>query len=730
MANLENSFALLIGVGADLPVTVHDARAVYNILADDKYAGYQTENIFLLTEKEATREGILNAFDELISKTNEESSVLLFYSGHGGFYEPWNQFYLVPNNFDEVEYETTWVKAEELREKIGKIKSKRLVFFLDCCHAAGMTQSLNMSDSAKPTKELAQAEGLAQKIDDGRGMSIVSSCREDQLSYIMEGDHNSLYTKCLQEVLRAEHKSHFEEPFVRISEVVQYIFRKVPERNPQQRPYANLQIYDDFILSCVPKDRQSQVVAHTVNTAVEANKSEASEMVTVFRETEGANSAILFVHGFSGETTDSFGEIPNLLMQEPSLEGWDMFPLGYSAYVKPEKGKEVWASVDDIERIADYMATSLKYKFDKYNRIAIVAYSLGGLVAQKAILKSVDKDVERISHLILFGSPNNGLDEKSAEKIWHQKNSDLVASNPFIKNLREGWKQKFNAEYPFDLKVVAATQDDFIPIESNFSPFKKENCYTVSGNHLDMVKVHDKENDVFSLIENSLRNSAFFNKFTSAEEINNALGEYDAVVRKLLPEKADLDIRGLKQLVFALEGLGKHEEAVEILLNHDDAQDNSDLMGMLGGRLKREYLDNFSSKTAKDCIECYSKGLALAKGKNNNGQMYYHAINLAFMSLVALDDMGEMESYASIALEAAEKDTRDSLWKLATLAEANLYLNKMDKAEEFYSLASKMAGIREKISIHTNAYKAYVCLTQNTNEEDHFIKFLKNNFLS
>ncbi|NKI32315.1 caspase family protein [Croceivirga thetidis] len=731
MAQLENCYALLIGIGADLPITVRDARAVYNILADEAYAGYPAENIILITEEQATRKGILDALDELIAKTSEDSSVLLFYSGHGGLYEPWNQFYLVPHGFDEVEYETTWVKAEELREKISKIKSRRLVFFLDCCHAAGMTQSLNMSESAKPQKELGQAEGLAQHIDDGRGMSIVSSCREDQLSYIMDGDHNSLYTKCLQEVLKAEHKKQFEEPFIRISEVVQYIFRKVPERNPAQRPYANLQIYDDFILSCVPKDRQSAVLQESSEPdVVQAPKNEAQEMVTVFRETPGANNAILFVHGFSGESADSFGDIPNLLMQESSLEGWDMFPLGYSEYVKPEKGKEVWASVNDIERIADYMATSLKYKFDKYDRIAIIGYSLGGLVAQKAILDSSNDVLDRISHLVLFGSPNNGLSEKETEKIWNKKNSDLAANNSFIKNLRDKWSQKFDSTYPFDLKVVAATQDEFIPLESNFSHFPEENCYTVAGSHLNMVKVYDKENDAFHLIENSLNNTTFFNMFTSAEDINITLGEYEAVIKKLLPQKNDLDPRGVKQLVFALEGLSRHEEAVEILLNHDGSKDNSDLLGMLGGRLKRSYLENFSGKTAQDSAECYKKGLAIAEERSNKGQIYYHAINLAFLSLVAMEDIGEMEYYASKALEAAENDSRESLWKLATLGEANLYLNNLEKAKSFYEKASEMAGIREKISIHTNAYKAYVCLTQSTSEEDDFVKFLKAKFLS
>ena len=51
----------------------------------------------------------------------------------------------------------------------------------------------------------------------------------------------------------------FEEEFIRISEVFQYIFKKVPERQPEQRPYANLQIYDDFIISYLPQELRQQV---------------------------------------------------------------------------------------------------------------------------------------------------------------------------------------------------------------------------------------------------------------------------------------------------------------------------------------------------------------------------------------------------------------------------------------------------------------------------------------
>ena len=88
-----------------------------------------------------------------------------------------------------------------------------------------------------------------------------------------------------------------------------------------------------------------------------------------------------------------------------------------------------------------------------------------------------------------------------------------------------------------------------------------------------------------------------------------------------------------------------------------------------------------------------------------------------------------MQKYAKIALASCDEDNFDSLWKLATLGEANLYLGNFDLAKKFYSKAAVMAGPREKNSIYTNAYTAYTVLMETDNPKAPFIEFLKNNFL-
>lgn len=743
MGELKNAYALIIGVGNDLPITVRDATAIYNLLAEPTLGGYPKENITILTEETATRDGILGALDGLINQATEEASVLLFYSGHGGTYttndllELSNQptvpeeenrdfFFLQPSNFEVKDFNNTWVKAEELREKIGRIKSKRLILLLDCCHAAGMTHNLSFDSNFTPQKELQHAEGLAQNIDNGNGMSIISSCREDQKSWILDGDYNSLFTKCLLEVLRGEHKKYLEEPFIRISETIQYIFKKVPELKPVQRPYANIQIYDDFILSKVPTARIEQLGIES--PAVESlSKNEPKQLITSYRETDTANNAVLFVHGFTGEADQSFGVLPDLLQSEPSLEGWDLFPLGYSGAITPNLGKDVWASVEDIQTIADYLKTAIKYKYSRYQRIAIIGYSLGGLVVQKAIVDLDKKERDKISHVLLFGVPSNGFltsDQNDA------KTKALATDGAFISQLRLQWKSLFQDQLPFTLKVIAATQDEYIPLASSFTPFPKEVQAVVAGNHFSMMKVDDAANDTYGVIMSAFKGGDFANKFTDKETINIAMGEYDAVVKELLPQKDALDHNGLKNLIFALEGLDRQEEAMLILEKKLEHSNDSDFLGLLAGRYKRQYLNTYHKDKGELAKEYYQRGFQIAEANKDYKQGFYHAINVAFLALVLERNEQKMQEYAKVALEHAAQTSFNTLWKIATSAEAHLYLGNLKEAQEYYEQASEMADVRQKLSIHTNAYKAYTSLLGTENPEDRFIKFLKKRFLS
>ena len=746
MTDLSNSYAILIGVGNDdILESASDAKAIYKILSNPEFVGYRKENIKLITKKKAVRTNILKAFDSLIANTNEESTVLIYYSGHGGTYtdndlikssnaglalkseeENETNFFLQLYDVTSENYKDTWLKAEELKGKISQIKSNRIIVLMDCCHAAGISNADTEINITTLQSQLKNPEGLAQKMDDGKGMSILTSCRAEEKSWSLAGQPLSLFTTCLLEVLKGEHKTFFEEPYIRLTEVINYIMREVPKRKPIQHPFVNIQMYDDFVLSKLSNEKIKQIKKHKT-TIKKVKKVKDKEIVTNFREQKTANNAVLFVHGFSGIAHKTFDKINQLMLKDTEMEGWNMFPFGYSENIKPTMGNDIWASIEDIERVSDNLLTAIKYKYDKYNRLAIVAHSLGGLAVQKALLELEKKDLDRVSHVILFGSPNNGIDNLP-HKLKDERWVDLEKEGFFIKKLRSDWQNKFSDNYPFKFKVVAGTQDRDVSITSNFDPFNQKYRATVAGHHFSMVTPETSLNDGYQLIIDVLNENEFYNLYTDQEEINNLLGEHEAVVKKLLPTVNDLSLKGLKELLYALEGLDKNDEVIEILNNHKLSQENTELLGFLAGRFKRKYLQNFLDEDAVKAVNYYTKALNIAQQKENQEQIYYHAINLAFLNLVYKEDKNSMIDFANQAIAATEKDPFNNLWKNATIAEASIYLGDFKKAKKYYTLAAKVAEIRHKIFIHTNAYHAYISL-MGTSDDD-FTKFLKDNFLS
>ncbi len=728
MKDLQSMYALIIGAGDDLKASILDANRVYKLLIDQELIGYPEENVILLRDKDAHRSAILQAFDDLKEKTDHDSTLFIYYSGHGGY--QLDEYFIQPYGManrqftDPDEFRSLWVSANELREKISALPSNKLVVILDCCHAAGMF-----------------IEGLAQKIDNHRGVFIITSCKDNQLSWIPPGGENSLFTTCLLEVLAGRHKENFSDPHIKITTVVDFLFEEVPKRarrivdednNPiVQTPYANMQMDENFVLSYLRNFAGSSQESATKpeEDAIAGKEKESKKPVTVFREEEGANNLLLFVHGFTGEAADTFGIIPQLLMEEEGMKGWNMYPFGYTEFVEPKMGKAVWASAKDINRISDYLATSIRHRYGNYDRIAIVAHSLGGLVVQKALLNLSGEHIGRISHLILFGTPSNGMHETSGDSNWKKNLQFLGSDSDYITGLRTAWKERFRDGYPFELKVATGTKDQYVTVQSVLDPFPEKCQVTVAGDHHSMVQPDSRDHDSYYLILNTLTDTPFRNQFTNEEEINIAMGEYTAVVQKLLPKARQLDPRGLQRLVFALEGLGRKEEMMKILEDHPLAEKNSAILGLLGGRYKRRYLDTEEYLYGQESYEYYEKGLALAESKQDKEQVYYHAINLAFLSMILYEDKQKMIAFAELALETAKKDPVDNLWKLATIGEANIYLGDFEKSKEYYGRAAKMADMRQKISMHLNAYTAYKTRTDSGVEDD-YVVFLKENFLS
>ena len=73
----------------------------------------------------------------------------------------------------------------------------------------------------------------------------------------------------------------------------------------------------------------------------------------------------------------------------------------------------------------------------------------------------------------------------------------------------------------------------------------------------------------------------------------------------------------------------------------------------------------------------------MARKAADVGQIYCHAINVAFLEFVAFDRVEQARAMAGLALENASRAKEDA-WSIATRAEANLYLGHLDTAVDLY----------------------------------------------
>ena len=416
--------------------------------------------------------------------------------------------------------------------------------------------------------------------------------------------------------------------------------------------------------------------------------------INEIRRRDGVERAIVFIHGFSGSFANTWALFPTLVGTQVALNDWDILSLGYSTSLLPDI-RSVWSADPDLPILAIHLSTRLEMMpLAQYASLALVAHSMGGLVVQRALLDSPDL-VPRVEHLVFFGTPSNGLTKAGFFAFLKPQLRNMAAHGEFVRALRREWTARFDDTPPFRLLAVAGDRDQFVPPESSLHPFAPRFRRVVAGDHLSMIKATDAKTESVSLLVAALSarpepQTASAPLRTSVMEMSEAEVEQAVAKRGQSLTQAEVVNAAIK-----LDLEGERQQAIELLERH--TQLGPDVKGALGGRFKRLWLETGDRAHAKRALEYYRDALATAetdKGRRPdeyNSQVYYQAINLAFLAYVVFDRKDQATRLARLALEHCAKAPRD-LWRVATEAEAQLYLDQPAKALETYREVIRMGG--------------------------------------
>lgn len=438
----------------------------------------------------------------------------------------------------------------------------------------------------------------------------------------------------------------------------------------------------------------------------EAQPDESARILPV-RVTTEAEAAVVFIHGFSGKIQKTWGRFPEFLSAEPRLDDWDIYSVGYSTRLIPAR-IPFWTSDASIPRLATLLRTKLKLPpLDRYQSLAVVAHSMGGLVAQRAILDE-DELRARIGHLILMGTPSDGLKKAKAGSWLKEQIEDMVQGGPFITALRAGWNDIVGSAPRFRFATVAGERDDFVEPWTSLDPFPRRFHESVPGSHRSMVKPGSVDSQSVKLVKACLGvGDAGVGPLSAARRSVQQRRFWQAIDRYTGLE-TKLDEKGLVEYALALAGVGRQEEAIAAL--KDNHKNRTDAMGTFAGQLKRHWEKSRIQAHAELANSLYRRGLEISETPPvDHGQAFYHAINAAYMSLFWVESRQDARRFAQTALEHCQAHEPDCLadkrlWLFATQGEAAIYLDRPDDALAYYAKArDEVTEAWQATTIHKQA---------------------------
>ncbi len=129
----------------------------------------------VLTDRAATKKGILEGLDWMKAKMTPQDVGIVTFSGHGTR-DPFGNFYLVPIDFDPTDEDcTTCLSGKLFKERLDNMPG-RLVAILDACHSGSV---------AEKERPMAQADTLVRDLT-AEDSGVIVMCASLGREYAIE----------------------------------------------------------------------------------------------------------------------------------------------------------------------------------------------------------------------------------------------------------------------------------------------------------------------------------------------------------------------------------------------------------------------------------------------------------------------------------------------------------------------------------------------------------------
>ncbi|HHP7231629.1 MAG TPA: caspase domain-containing protein, partial [Xenococcaceae cyanobacterium] len=335
-----NIYALLVGIDNYDPNSVNpvptlqgcanDINAIENYLQDRVAGKWTLQQPQKLIDKQATRQGIIEGFQQYLTQADRDDIALFYYSGHGGQEKaPMEFWHLEPDRLNEtlVCYDSRTSGSHDLADKelrylLAQVaeKNPRVIVILDCCHSGSGTRNIPQGvrlapeDTRKrdlssfiftedPTFNnlLLTAEKVGQKntgIDLPKGRHILlAACRDYQYAKEYRGEDDQTRGAFSYFLLKSLEQTNGSLSYLDLARNIAALVKgKVPDQVPQVEAANPEDLKELFLETAIPErplyftlsygDRPNlrgwQIDAGIIHGIPKSSSAEATTLLAIF----------------------------------------------------------------------------------------------------------------------------------------------------------------------------------------------------------------------------------------------------------------------------------------------------------------------------------------------------------------------------------------------------------------------------------------------------------------
>lgn len=226
----------------------------------------------------------------------------------------------------------------------------------------------------------------------------------------------------------------------------------------------------------------------------------------------GNKTAIIFIHGFTGNgkdtwtNTETLAYWPELLTKDKDFRDYDVYSITYYSQLSENrftlKELGIWLNIE---------LESLKVLSNRnYENLIFLTHSMGNLVLRSAIYEEPKKyNTVKIPLIISFGSPSEGNDLAATGELFFADNkifSNLSSSNNnYLDMLNEAWHtSKGDTKISCAYEKISFKSFGLIVSEKSATAICTETGYPIVSDHINMVKPRGTEDRVYIWTKNEI----------------------------------------------------------------------------------------------------------------------------------------------------------------------------------------------------------------------------------